>query len=61
MQELGLDVPFTARVCKALEKENVKIDCDYTVADFVQKTLVYIKNEGAGTRSTSLKGVADNA
>jgi energy-coupling factor transport system ATP-binding protein len=61
MQELGLDVPFTARVCKALEKENVKIDCDYTVADFVQKTLVYIKNEGAGTRPTSLKGVADNA
>ena len=61
MQELGLDVPFTARVCKALEKENVKIDCDYTVADFVQKTLAYIKTDGAGTRSTTIKGVADNA
>ncbi|MBQ7913199.1 MAG: energy-coupling factor transporter ATPase [Clostridia bacterium] len=60
MQELGLDVPFTARVCKALKAEGVEIDCDYTVADFVQKTLAYIKNEGAGTRLTSLKEVADN-
>ena len=61
MQELGLDVPFTARVCKALEKENVQIDCDYTVADFVQKTLAYVKNKGAGTRLTSEKEVADDA
>ena len=61
MQELGLDVPFTARVCKALEKENVQIDCDYTVANFVQKTLTYVKNKGAGTRLTSEKEVADDA
>ncbi len=61
MQELGLDVPFTARVCKALEAEGVKIDCDYTVADFLSKTLAYIKNKGAGMRSTLEKGVTDNA
>ena len=61
MQALGLDVPFTARVCKALEQENVRIDCDYTVADFVEKTLKYIKTQGAGTRLTQEKGVTDHA
>jgi hypothetical protein len=60
MQELGLDVPFTARVCKTLKAEGVEIDCDYTVDGFVQKTLAYIKNKGAGTRLTSAKEVADN-
>jgi hypothetical protein len=61
MQELGLDVPFTARVCEALKAENVHIDCDYTVAGFVQKTLEYAQKRGAGTRLTSEKEVADHA
>ena len=57
MQGLGLDVPFTARVCKALKEVGVVIDCDYTVADFVQKTLEFVKNKGAGTCLTSQKEV----
>ena len=60
MQSLGLDVPFTARVCKALKAEGVEIDCDYTAADFVQKTLAYIQNKGAGTGLTSAKEVAND-
>ena len=61
MQELGLDVPFTARVCEALQAENVHIDCDYTVNGFVQKTLEYAQSKGAGTRLTSEKEVTDHA
>ena len=61
MQELGLDVPFTARVCEALQAENVHIDCDYTVNGFVQKTLEYAQSRGAGTRLTSEKEVTDHA
>ena len=59
MQELGLDVPFTTRVCKALKADGVEIDCDYTVSDFVQKTLDFVKNKGAGMRLTSAKEVAN--
>ena len=61
MQELGLDVPFTARVCDALKAEGVHIDCDYTVAGFVQKALEYAQKRGAGTRLTSEKEVTDHA
>ena len=61
MQELGLDVPFPARICKALSAEGIQIDCDYTVADFVAKTLEYVKTKGAGTRLNTDKGVASDA
>lgn len=39
MEALGLDVPFTARVSALLSRSGVQIDNDYTVEDFVTKTL----------------------
>ena len=36
---LGLDIPLTARLCSLLEKKGVKIDCDFTVDDFIRKVL----------------------
>ena len=36
---LGLDVPLTAKLCAALEKRGVSLDCDLTVNDFVEKVL----------------------
>ena len=39
MESLGLDVPFTARLSALLEASGVQIDNDYTVEDFVAKTL----------------------
>ena len=59
MESLGLDVPFTARLSKALAEKGVVIDSDYTVADFVEKLLVFAKMQGAGTDST--EGGAENA
>ncbi len=52
MQALGLDVPFTAKLVNALKEEGVEIGCDYTLEDFVEKTLLYAKTEGAGMRRT---------
>ncbi len=57
LSEKGLDVPFTAKVTAELAKENVVIDNDFTVVDFVRKTLEYAKKKGAGTRLTSEGGV----
>ena len=51
MTALGLDVPFTAKIVDALKAKNIDIECDYTVADFVEKTLRFAKTGGAGTRS----------
>lgn len=42
---LGLDVPLTAKLCLALEKWGVKIDCDYTTEDFLEKVLA-LRKEG---------------
>ncbi len=39
LQALGLDIPLTAKLCAALEKRGVPIDCDFTIEDFVKKTL----------------------
>ena len=38
---LGLDVPLTAKLCTALAKCGVKIDCDFTTEDFIGKVLAY--------------------
>lgn len=38
---LGLDVPLTAKLCTALAKRGVEIDCDFTTEDFVAKVLAY--------------------
>lgn len=42
---LGLDVPLTAKLCLALKKRGVIIDCDYTTEDFIRKVLL-LKNGG---------------
>lgn len=59
MQALGLDVPFTAKLVKALKERNIEIECDYTFADFVDKTLQFAKKAGAGMRSN--EGGGENA
>ena len=50
MTELGLDVPFTAKLVERLKEKNIAIHCDYTLTDFVEKTLLYAQNNGAGMR-----------
>ncbi len=61
LQALGLDVPFTTRVCKALTGYGVQIDCDYTVAGFVEKTLQFAQTSHPCTRSMPQKEVEDHA
>ena len=46
LEALGLDVPFTAKVTQKLKENGVVIDCDYNVPDFVQKTLLFLQNDG---------------
>lgn len=58
---LGLDVPFTAKIAQRCRQNGFAIDCDYTVTDFVQKTLQKIKNMGDGTRLTPPEGGQTNA
>ena len=53
METLGLDVPFTARLTKALAGKGVAVDSDYTVSDFVAKTLMLAQ--------ACAKGGAENA
>ncbi|MBQ4053115.1 MAG: ATP-binding cassette domain-containing protein, partial [Clostridia bacterium] len=53
---LGLDVPFTAKIAQICRRNGIQIDCDYTVSDFVRKTLDNLKKIGDGTRLTSLEG-----
>ena len=36
---LGLDIPLTAKLCLALEKRGVTVDCDFTTEDFIRRTL----------------------
>ena len=45
----GLDVPFTAKLCKALREENVDVSCDFTVSNLVQNILLACDLQGAGT------------
>ncbi len=37
--ELGLDVPLTAKLCLALGRRGIDIDCDFTTEDFLRKVL----------------------
>ncbi len=39
LTELGLDIPLTAKLCRALERRGVVLDCDFTTEDFIRKTL----------------------
>ncbi len=36
---LGLDVPLTAKLCAALKRRGIEVDCDFTVGDFVNKVI----------------------
>jgi len=38
---LGLDIPLTAKLCAALQKYGVAIDCDFTEHDLTEKILAY--------------------
>lgn len=37
LRALGLDIPLVARLCEGLERAGVKLDCDFTVDDFVDR------------------------
>ena len=50
LQDLGLDVPFTAKIQNGLSQYG--INSDLTGKDFVQKVLDLLKTMGTGTRST---------
>ena len=60
LQERGLDVPFAAKVTSALEQKGLSVDNDFTVDDFVQKTLLCVQTNGAGARLNA-EGGADHA
>ncbi len=53
IQNLGLDVPFVAKLSRALAEKGVYIDCDLTLQSFVEETLLYAKSKGAGMRLTA--------
>lgn len=36
---LGLDIPLTAKICRALEQRGVTLECDFTTEDLIQKAL----------------------
>ncbi len=59
LYEKGLDVPFTTKLTRALAKRGVAVDNNFTVIDFVEKTLCYAKAVGAGMRSTVEGGQND--
>ena len=52
IRALGLDVPFAAKLSNGLKEKNILIECDFTLADFVEKTLQFAKTKGAGACSS---------
>ncbi len=50
MRVLGLDIPFAAKLVEGLKEKGIRIDCEYTLSDFVEKTLAFAKMKGVGTR-----------
>ncbi len=36
---LGLDIPLTAKLCRALKERGIDLDCDFTLEDFTAKVL----------------------
>ena len=61
LKSLGLDVPFTATLVEELSALGIKIDCDYTMANFLRKMLEYAKTTHPCTRSTSIQGGVEHA
>ncbi len=39
LSALGLDIPLTAKLCRALEERGVHVDCDFTTEGFVRAVL----------------------
>lgn len=60
IEKVGLDIPFTAKVVERLKQRGVEIHCDFTVKDFLEKTLNLIQTKEAGMRS-SVEGGQENA
>ena len=46
LENYGLDIPYTAKIVSALQASGVRIDCDYTVGDFVKRTLACRRLKG---------------
>ncbi len=42
---LGLDIPLTAKLCSALERNGIAIDCDFTTENCIEKILA-LKGKG---------------
>ncbi len=59
-ENAGLDVPFTAKTAKRMHALGVEISTDYTMDDFIQKTLFRAKTGGVCTRLTD-NGGQENA
>ena len=59
LEEKGLDVPFAAKLTRALVKKGVVVDNAFTVSDFVEKMLFFAKMQGAGTSLTGEGGQSD--
>ena len=48
--DAGLDVPFTAKVERALHQKGIPVFSDLTVDGFIQSVYAYYQASGAGTR-----------
>lgn len=59
LKALGLDIPFVAKLVKNLQEKNISIDCDYTLRNFVENALAFVKTRGAGTRLIKNKAGGD--
>ena len=46
LDEMGLDLPVTAKVARILKAHGVEIESDFTLDDFVKKTAEYIRRAG---------------
>ena len=57
--QAGLDVPFTSKTLAKMRALGLSVDCDLTMEDFVQKTLLRAKTGGAGMRSMPKGGQED--
>ena len=47
LKSLGLDIPLTAKLCLALKKRGIEIDCDCTTEGFIASVLNALKGDKA--------------
>ncbi len=43
---LGLDIPLTAKICRALSRRGIEISCDFTTEDLIRSILACAKERG---------------